>query len=155
MIFYKLSNVTKKIKRLRGRLTVLIRLAAFKTRYIIQVLEIEEKIARLEMRLHKNFISNEVQSEKENSQKGSGLVHEHQSYLRFLEPRLIEALAQVDITVILSETIDDCLSMLTDKGLIQRNIYGWYIDLKNGITATMRFMDIAVESLKRSEIVCH
>ncbi|MGB6298004.1 MAG: hypothetical protein WBF90_17705 [Rivularia sp. (in: cyanobacteria)] len=54
---------------------------------------------------------------------------------------------RVELTVILSELFDDCLSVLTDKGLIQYSSDGWFVDFRNGKTARFKFMYVAVESL--------
>lgn len=68
---------------------------------------------------------------------------------------MIINLARVNIKLILSEIIDDSLSMLTNKGLIQRNLDGWYVDLRNGISAKIKYMDVAIESLTTQKIVSY
>lgn len=146
MIFYKLSTITKKLQRLFGRLKTLTKLASIRRRYIIHVLDVEQKIARLEQ-IRQNTSINQTKPQKENSQKENNAVWEMQSYLKFLEPLLIKFLERVELTVILSELFDDCLSVLTDKGLIQYSADGWFVDFRNGKTATFKLMDVAVESL--------
>ena len=148
MIFYKLPTITKKIQRLYGRLKTLTKLASYRSRYIIQILDIEEKIAIFQQLLQKR--------EKENSsQKDTQKIWNQREYLKILEKEMIGNLARVDIKLILSEIINDSLSMLTDKGLIQRNLDGWYVKLRNGISATIKYMDIAIESLIRQKIVTY
>lgn len=148
MIFYKLPTITKKIHRLYGRLKTLTKLASYKSRYIIQILDIEEKIACLKQLLQKR--------KKDNSQqKHTEQVWNQQEYLKFLETELVRTLARFNIKVILSEIIDDSLSMLTDKGLMQRNLDSWYVDFRNGISATIKYMDVAIESLITQKIVSY
>lgn len=148
MIFYRLPTITKKIHRLYGRLKTLTKLASYKSRYIIQILDIEEKISRLQQLLQKLG--------KDNSpQKDTQKVWNQQEYLKFLETEMIRNLMRFNIKVILSEIIDDSLSMLTDKGLIQRNLNGWYVDLRNGISAIVQYMDVAIESLITQKIVSY
>ena len=148
MIFYKLPTITKKIQRLYGRLKTLTKLASYKSRYIIQILDIEEKIAIFQQLLQKR--------EKENSsQKDTQKIWNQREYLKILEKEMIGNLARVDIKLILSEIIDDSLSMLTDKGLIQRNLDGWYVKLRNGVSATIKYMDVAIESLITQKIVSY
>ncbi len=146
MIFYKLPTITKKLQRLFGRLKTLIKLASIRGRYIIDVLDVEQKIARLEQ-MRQNTSINQVKPQGENSQKKNNPVWEMESYLKFLEPSLMKSLKRAELTVILSELFDDCLSVLTNKGLIQYSTNGWFVDFRNGKTATFKFMDIAVESL--------
>lgn len=146
MIFYKLTTITKKIQRLYGKLKVLTKLASYKSRYIIQIFDIEEKIARLKQMLQKPQKDN---SQQENTQR----VWNQQEYLKFIETEMIRDLARFNIKVILSEIIDDSLSMLTDRGLIQRNLDSWYVELRNGISATIKYMDVAIESLIIQKIV--
>lgn len=145
MIFYKLPTITKKLQRLFGRLKTLIKLASIRRKYIIHVLDVEQKIAHLEQ-IRQNTSINQIKPQGENSQKDNP-VWEMQSYLKSLEPSLIEFLKRVELTVILSELFDDCLSVLTDKGLIQYSSDGWFVDFRNGKTARFKFMDVAVESL--------
>lgn len=152
MIFYKLSTITKKLQQLFRRLKTLIKLASIRGRYIINVLDVEQKIARLEQ-IRQNTSINQIKPQGENSQKENNPVWEMQSYLKSLEPSLIKSLERVELTVILSELFDDCLSVLTDKGLIQYSEHGWFVDFRNGKTATFKLMDIAVESLfTRTEV---
>ena len=146
MIFYKLTTITKKIQRLYGKLKVLTKLASYKSRYIIQIFDIEGKIARLKQMLQKPQKDN---SQQENTQR----VWNQQEYLKFIETEMIRDLARFNIKVILSEIIDDSLSMLTDRGLIQRNLDSWYVELRNGISATIKYMDVAIESLIIQKIV--
>jgi hypothetical protein len=146
MIFYKLSTITKKLQQLFGRLKTLIKLASIRRKYIIHVLDVEQKIVRLEQ-IRQNTSINQIKSQGENSQKENNPVWEMQSYLKSLEPSLIEFLKRVELTVILSELFDDCLSVLTDKGLIQYSSDGWFVDFRNGKTARFKFMYVAVESL--------
>ncbi|MEL6462292.1 MAG: hypothetical protein AAFQ91_29415 [Cyanobacteria bacterium J06621_15] len=148
MIFYKLPTIAKKIQRLYGRLKTLTKLASYKSRYIIQILDVEERISCLKQLLQKR--------EKDNSpQKDTQKVWNQQEYLKFLEKEMIINLARVNIKLILSEIIDDSLSMLTNKGLIQRNLDGWYVDLRNGISAKIKYMDVAIESLTTQKIVSY
>lgn len=148
MIFYKLPTIAKKNQRLYGKLKVLTKLASYKSRYIIQIFDIEEKIARLKQMLQKPQKDN---SQQENTQR----VWNQQEYLKFLETEMIRDLARFNIKVILSEIIDDSLSMLTDRGLIQRNLDSWYVELRNGISAIIKYMDVAIESLITQKIVSY
>ena len=160
MIFYKLPKITKKLQRLCGRLKTLIKLASFKARYVVQILDTEEKIAYLE-KLRKNFsvtkgVKPSNTEKKTVKQLGhippKKLAEDFKTYLEFQEAKLFQFLEKCEIKVALSEIFDDCLSVLTEKGHIQLGIEGWQIRLsENSMILTTRFMDLAVESLMHQE----
>lgn len=144
MIFYKLPNITRKLQRLCGKLKTLMKLASFKAGYIIKVLDTEEKIIQLQQAMKKS-------SEVTKNPCNTNVDKELQKHFKALEPQLIKGLERVEIKVFISEILDDCLSVLTDKGLIQRNHSGWYVEFKNGESAIIKFMDLAIESLLNGE----
>ena len=162
MIFYKLPKIAKKISILAGRIKNLIKLvesAILKKKYIIQILEAEDKIAELEKIRSEVSLSKGVKTHipltpKINNNLGNNhitpgqLAEDFETYLKFEEKNLLKLLERWGIKIILSELLDDCLSVLTDKGHIMLDVSGWeVVRSSNQRSFKSRFLDLAVEFL--------
>ncbi|MEM1394656.1 MAG: hypothetical protein AAGG00_15465 [Cyanobacteria bacterium P01_H01_bin.150] len=158
MIFYKLPKIAKKISILAGRIKNLIKLiekSILKKRYVIQVLEAEEKIAKLEQTREnvlpsKGVLTSRIEKIKPaepNHVTPKQLSEDFETYLRFEEERLFQYLDKGGIKVILSELLDDCLSVLTDKGHVLLDKEGWEVTCTNQEKFKSRFLDLAIEPL--------
>ena len=158
MIFYKLPKIAKKISILAGRIKNLIKLvesAILKKKYIIQILEAEDKIAELEKIRSEVSLSKGVKTHipltpkiNNNHITPRQLAEDFEAYLKFEREKLLNLLEKWGIKVILSELFDDCLSVLTDKGRLALDVSGWeVVRSSNQKSFKSRFLDLAVEFL--------
>lgn len=168
MIFYKLPKIAKKISILAGRIKNLVKLiekGILKNKYVIQVLEAEDKISELEKVRNEVSLTKGVKQKvpltpkvnKNNLEKLEKLENNHITpkqlaedfslYLKLEENNLLEYLEKWGIKVVLSEMFDDCLSVLTDKGHVMLDVNGWEVTCINQKTFKSRFLDLVIASL--------